>query len=79
MLSSHLWFFTYLILCFVAKSWAALCEPMDCIAHQAPLPVGFFRQNTGGGCHFLLQGIFPTQGLKLHLLLGRCILYRFTN
>ena len=25
-------------------------------------------KNTGVGCHFLLQGIFPTQGLKLHLL-----------
>ena len=26
-------------------------------------------------CHFLLQGIFPTQGSNLHLLLGRWILY----
>ena len=25
-------------------------------------------KNTGVGCHALLQGIFPTQGLKLHLL-----------
>ena len=25
-------------------------------------------KNTGVGCHFLLQGIFPTQGLKLQLL-----------
>ena len=24
-------------------------------------------ENTGVGCHFLLQGMFPTQGLKLHL------------
>ena len=24
--------------------------------------------NTGVGCHFLLQGIFPTQGLNLGLL-----------
>ena len=24
--------------------------------------------NTGVGCHFLLQGIFPTQGWNLHLL-----------
>ena len=24
-------------------------------------------KNTGMGGHFLLQGIFPTQGLKLHL------------
>ena len=25
-------------------------------------------KNTGLGCHFLLQGIFPTQGSNLHLL-----------
>ena len=25
-------------------------------------------ENTGVGCHFLLQGIFLTQGSKLHLL-----------
>ena len=25
-------------------------------------------KNTGAGCHFLLQGIFPTQESNLHLL-----------
>ena len=25
-------------------------------------------KNAGVGCHFLLQGIFPTQGLNMHLL-----------
>ena len=29
-------------------------------------------KNTGVGCHALLQGIFPTQGLNLHLL---CLLH----
>ena len=38
------------------------------VAHQAPLSMGFFRQNTGVGCHFLLQGIFLTQGSNPHLL-----------
>ena len=28
----------------------------------------FPGRNTGGGCHFLLQGIFPTQGSNTHLL-----------
>ena len=28
----------------------------------------FPRENTRVGCHFLLQGILPTQGLNLHLL-----------
>ena len=31
-------------------------------------PWDFAGRNTGLGCHFLLQGIFPTQGLNLHLL-----------
>ena len=31
-------------------------------------PWNFPGRNTGVGCHFLLQGIFPTQGLNLHLL-----------
>ena len=38
------------------------------VAHQAPLSMCFSRQDTGVGCHSLLQGIFLTQGLNLHLL-----------
>ena len=38
---------------------------MDC---QALLSMGFPSKNTGVGCHFLLQGIFLTQGSNLHLL-----------
>ena len=38
------------------------------VAHQAPLFMGLLGENTGAGCHFLLQGIFPTQGLNLSLL-----------
>ena len=41
------------------------------IAHQAPLSMGFSGKNTGVGCHFLLQGIFPTQGSNLGLLYCR--------
>ena len=33
------------------------------VAHQAPLSMGFSRQEYWSGLHFLLQGIFPTQGL----------------
>ena len=32
------------------------------VAYQAPPSMGFPGKNTGVGCHFLLQGIFPTQG-----------------
>ena len=31
-------------------------------------PWDFPGKNAGAGCHFLLQGIFPTQGLNLHFL-----------
>ena len=39
---------------------------MDCSPPGSS--VHFPGKNTGVGCHFLLQGIFPTQGLNLHLL-----------
>ena len=38
------------------------------VACQAPLSMGFSRQEYWSGCHFLLQGICPTQGLNLGLL-----------
>ena len=42
------------------------------VAHQAPLSVGFSRKEHRSGLHFLLQGIFPTQGWNLHLY---CLLH----
>ena len=42
------------------------------VAHQAPLSMRFSRQEYGMGCHFILQGIFPTQGSNPHLL---CLLH----
>ena len=41
-------------------------------------PWDFPDKNTGVGCHFLLQGIFPTQELNRHLLCllhSKCIPY----
>ena len=38
------------------------------VARQAPLSMGFPRQEYWVGCRFLLQGIFPTQGSNPHLL-----------
>ena len=37
-------------------------------------PWDFPGQSAGVGCHFLLQGTFPTQGSNWHLLLGRQML-----
>src|SRR5574337_1312024 len=39
----------------------------------------FPGQNTGVGCHFLLQGIFPTQGLNPGLLHWRQILHHLNH
>ena len=35
---------------------------------RIPCPWGFSGKNTGVGCHFLLQEIFPTEGSNPHLL-----------
>ena len=58
-LVAHFTMFQHLLL-------VSLCGPMTVI-HQAPLPMEFSR-HAGVGCHFLLQGIFLTQGLNSHLL-----------
>jgi len=49
-----------------------LCDPMDCNSPGSFCPWDFPGKNTEVGCHFLLWGIFPTQGLNLHLL---CLLH----
>ena len=61
--------------CLVAQSCPTLCDPMDC----SSLPSSSVHGDSPGknsevGCHFLLQGIFPTQGLKPGLLHCRQIL-----
>ena len=38
------------------------------VDRQAPLLMDSPGKNTGACCHFLLQGIFPTQGSNPHLL-----------
>ena len=38
------------------------------VALKAPLSMGLSRQEYESGCHALLQGIFPTQGLSQCLL-----------
>ena len=55
-------------MCIVLLSYVQLfCDPMDCsppgsIVHEIS------RQEYWRGCHFLLQGIFLTQGLNPHFL-----------
>ena len=45
------------------------------VAYQAPLSMGFSRQEYWIGLYFLLQGIFPTQGSNPGLLHCRQMLY----
>ena len=53
------------------------CNAMDCKPTRLLCPGGFFpRQGPGMGCHFLLQGIFPTQGPNPHIL---CLLHWQVN
>ena len=49
-------------------SLVRLCVTLWTVAHQAPLSMGFSRQETGVGCLFLLQRIFLTQGSNPGLL-----------
>ena len=58
----------------VAKSCPTLATPWA-VAHQTPLSVGFFRQESWTALPFLSPGIFPTQGSNPHLRHYRQILY----
>ena len=56
----HGWVFSHSVM--------SLCNPMDCSPPGSSVHGIFPGKNTGVSCHFLLLRIFPTQGLKLHLL-----------
>ena len=61
------------VLCvLVTQLCPTLCDPMGCTP-KAPLVHGIFQLRV---LHFLLQGIFPTQGSNLGLLHCRQILYQ---
>ena len=53
----------------VAQLCLTPCDPMG--PARLLRPWNFPGKNTGVGCHFLLQGIFPTQGLNPGLPLCR--------
>ena len=63
----------------VAKFCPTLCDPMNCISDRLLCLWNFPGRNSGVVFHFLLQGIFPTQGSKLRLLLGRWFLYHWAT
>ena len=65
--------------CVVANSGLTLCDPRDCSLPGSSVHGISSGKNTGVGCHFFLQGIFQTQRLNPHLLLGRQILYHWAT
>ena len=66
-----------LYVCMHAPSCPSLCDPMNWSQPDSTVH-GIFQasKHTGVSCYFLLQRIFPTQGLSRHLL---CILHWEAN
>ena len=65
-------------LCLVTQSCLSLCDPFGLKPTRVFCPWDFSGKNTGVGCHFLLWGIFSTQGSNPRLqglLHCRWILY----
>ena len=59
-----------MFVCLIAQSCPTLCEPMNCSPPGSSIHGDSPGKNIGVGCHALLQGIFPIQGLDLSLLLS---------
>ena len=63
----------------VTQSCPTLCDSMDCSLLGSSVHGSFPGMSTGVGCHFLLQGNFPTQGLNPGLPHCRQTLYHLSN
>ena len=66
-------------MCSVVLLCSTLCEPVDCTLPGSSAHVIFSGKNTGVGCHFLLQGIFLTQGSNLGFPHCRQTLYHLNH
>ena len=63
----------------VAQSCQTLCDPMDCSPPSSSVHGIFPGKDTGVVCHFLLLGIFLTQGSNLCLPHCRQIIYSLSQ
>ena len=73
LLESHRWNLCLTKLCALSRFFATLWT----VVHQAPLSMGFPRQEYGTGCHFLLKSIFRPRDqtcVSCSSLTGRWIL-----
>ena len=67
-------------ICLVIQSCLTVHNPMHSSVSSVSSVCGdSLGKNTGVGCHVLLQGIFPTQGLNQGLLHCRRILYHLSH
>ena len=55
-------------MCSVAQSCPTLCDPIDYSPRGSAVHGIFQARRLELGCHFLFQGIFPTQGWNPRLL-----------
>ena len=69
------WQVSTTMLCLVTQLCLTLCNPMDYSLPGSSVHGDSPGKNAGVGCHALLQGIFPTQGLNPGLWHCRQILY----
>ena len=64
---------------FITQLCLTFCDPTDYSPPGASVLGDSPGQDTGVGCHALLQGIFPTQGSNPGLPHCRRILYGLSN
>ena len=67
------------VMCLVIHSCMILCDPMGWGLPGSSVNGDSPGKNTGVGCHALLQGIFPTQGLNPGFLHFRRVLYHLSQ
>ena len=67
------------VLCWFTQLCLTLCDPTDSSPPGSSVHRDSPGKNTGMGCHALLQGIFPTQGLNPGLPHCRQIAYHLSH
>ena len=77
--SHHLPFISCVCICVVTQSCLTFCDPMDCSPPGSSVHGISQARILEWGCHFLLQGVFLTQGLNLGLLHHRQMLYPLSH
>ena len=75
----YIYIYACVCVCMSAQLCLTLCNPMDCSPPGSSIHGVSPGQNTGVGCHALLQGIFLTQGSNPGLPHCRRVLYHLSH